>query len=54
MKLGSTVTGINFEGKKVTGSLESVVGFGTVGIVRTSPDRLGLTECHMDKITEQK
>lgn len=51
---GKLVSGVDMNGNSVNGKLEAIAGFGMVGVVRTSEDRLGLSHCHIENLTEQE
>jgi hypothetical protein len=52
MHIGSMVEGINMDDKNIKGKLESVAGFGMVGMVRTGKDRLDITYAYIEKLKE--
>jgi hypothetical protein len=46
------VEGIDMDDKNIKGKLESVAGFGMVGMVRTGKDRLDITYAYIEKLKE--
>lgn len=52
---GKLVNGVDFKGNNINqGTVEHIVGFGDVAIVRISEDRTGLTQAYVSNLSEQK
>jgi hypothetical protein len=51
---GSLVQGVNMQGKEIKGTVNSIVGFGMVAIVKTGEDRLHFTEAYITDLIGQE